>query len=261
MRSGESGKLRTDPGTQVHSLTHSPSHPLTFSPSLYIDPIGRIAGDALCPARFDKEELEKIKRRIGSYSFAALYQQRPVPAEGGLFKRSWFKFVNHAPPGLKKKRGYDLALSQHARSDYTASLRVAFDRDGSMYIDGGFRARMEYPYQRRFIRGRILAEPDTEHGVELSANGHAVVQDLRRDPSIRGRTLRGVAVKGDKITRALGWIALAEEGRVYLVRGGWNQDFIDEACSFPSGTHDDQIDAVSIAVKMHNRSSSRLHRF
>ncbi|HVF48133.1 MAG TPA: phage terminase large subunit, partial [Pyrinomonadaceae bacterium] len=134
-------------------------------------------------------------------------------------------------------------------------------REGSMYIDGGFRSRMEYPHQRRFIRGRILDEPDTEHGVELSANGHAVIQDLRRDASIRGRTIRGVAVKGDKITRALPWIALAEEGRVHLVRGGWNQDFIDEACSFPSGSHDDQIDAVSIAVRMHNRGSSRLHTF
>lgn len=120
---------------------------------------------------------------------------------------------------------------------------------------------MEYPEQRRYIQGRILAETDTEHGVEMSANGHAVIQDLRRETAIRGRALRGVPVKGDKITRALPWIALAEEGRVFLVRGPWNDDFIDEACSFPSGTHDDQIDAVSIAVRMHNQQSNRLHTF
>jgi len=45
---------------------------------------------------------------------------------------------------------------------------------------------MEYPEQRRYILGRIEAEPDTEHGIELAANGNAVLQDLRRDASIRG---------------------------------------------------------------------------
>lgn len=59
---------------------------------------------------------------------------------------------------------------------------------------------------------------------------------------------RGVNVKGDKVTRALPWIALAEEGRVHLVRGAWNAEFIDEACSFTMGVTNDHIDAVSIAV-------------
>ena len=104
-------------------------------------------------------------------------------------------------------------------------------------------------------------ESNTEHGIELSANGNAVVQDLRRERRTHGRPLRGVKVKGDKVTRALPWIALAEEGRIFLVKGPWNTDFIDEAASFPSGTHDDQIDAVSIAVRMHRESSGRLFTF
>jgi len=130
-----------------------------------------------------------------------------------------------------------------------------------MYIDGGFRKRIEYPQQRRFILGRIEAERNTEHGIELSANGNAVIQDLRREKRTRGRPLRGIKVKGDKVTRALPWIALAEEGRVSLVRGAWNTEFIDEAASFPSGTHDDQIDAVSIAVRMHREADGRLYIF
>ena len=130
-----------------------------------------------------------------------------------------------------------------------------------MYIDGGFRRQMEYPDQRRYILGRISAERDTEHGVELSANGSAVVQDLRRERATLGRALRGIKVKGDKVTRALPWIALAEEGRVFLIKGTWNEDFIEEAAAFPSGTNDDQIDAVSIAVKMHRQQRGRLFTF
>ena len=73
--------------------------------------------------------------------------------------------------------------------------------------------------------------------------------------------MRGVKIKSDKVTNALPWIALAEEGKVFLVKGPWNTEFIDEAASFPSGTHDDQIDAVSIAVRMHRERSGRLYTF
>ena len=243
------------------SLSPSPAEEQAEACTLNADPLGRIPGEALWPERYDEAAFERLRRKLGSYSFAALYQQRPVPAEGGLFKRGWFKIVSCAPPGLKWKRGYDAGISTNSGSDYTASLRVAFDRDENMYIDAGFRARIEYPELRRYILGRILAEPDTEHGIELSANGNAVLQDLRREPGVRGRAFRGVPVKGDKITRALPWIALAEDARVFLVRGAWNTEFIEEACSFPQGSHDDQIDAVSIAVQMHKEKSSRLYTF
>ena len=224
--------------------------------------MGRQPGEALCPQRYDEEALENLRRRLGTYSFAALYQQRPVPAEGGLFKRHWFRnIVPAAPPGLRWKRGYDLGISKNVDSDYTASLRIAYDREGNLYIDGGFRKRIEYPEQRRYILGRIQAERDTVHGIEMSANGSAVIQDLRRERTILGRSFRGVQVKGDKFTRALPWLALAEEGRVFLVRGAWNAEFVDEVCSFPTGTHDDQIDAVSIAVRMHEQQRGKLYVF
>jgi predicted phage terminase large subunit-like protein len=260
LNSGE-GK---DTGALAEQTTPSgrPGHPsLAKEGSLLVDPLGRREGEALWPERFDVKALEARKRQIGSYSFAALYQQHPVPAEGGLFKRSWFKTIPFLPAGLKKKRGWDLAISKNAGADYTATFGVAFDNDGNMYIYDGFRRQIEYPEQRRLILGRILAEYDTEHGIELSANGNAVVQDLRSDPQVRGRSLRGIEVKGDKITRALPWISLAEAGKVFLVRGAWNSEFIEEACSFPLGTHDDQIDAVSVGVHMHRGHNKRLYFF
>jgi len=251
---------------------------------------------ALCPERFPVEALEQQRRQLGTYSFSALYQQRPTPAGGQIFKREWFKqILDFAPPGLKWKRGYDLAVSTRTESDYTASFRCAFDdKTGNLYISGGFRRRIEFPEQRRYIHDRMLNEPDTEHGVELALHGQALLQELRRDPSIRGKSLRGVKVSTDKVTRALTWSPLAEEGKVILIRSAarsadtpvrmsvastrresvdspgsfagrtgdadkgvrtphfqdWISDLLDELVAFPNGTHDDQIDAISIAVQM-----------
>ena len=250
---------------------------------------------ALCPERFDEAALEKIKRKLGTYSFSALYQQRPTPASGGTFKREWFRrIIPYAPPGLKWKRGYDLAVSTRTGADYTATFKCAFDAEGNLYIAGGFRQRLEFPDQRRLIIDLIRSEPDTEHGIELALHGQGLIQDLRREKSIRGHLLRGVKVETDKLSRALAWAPLAEEGKVILVRnsmsepplvsgglpqaialrssrhnqpaisttgipqsafriphsGSWIPNFIDEVCSFPLAAHDDQVDAVSLAVQM-----------
>lgn len=222
------------------------------------DEIGRLPGEALCEERYGLKALERIRRKLGTYAFTALYQQRPQPLEGGQFKRAWFKrIVDYVPVGLQWKRGYDLATSTKTTADYTASIRVAMDKDGTIYIDGGFRKRIEYPEQRRFIIERMRTELNTEHGIEAAMHGRAVVQDLRRDPELRRYALREVRVEADKLTRALAWLNLAEAGKVVLVRGPWIAEFVDEIAAFPKGKHDDQIDAVSVAVNMLTRSRGR----
>ena len=216
------------------------------------DPLGRSPGEPLCPERYGRGWLEAARGKLGGYAFEALYQQNPSPAEGGRFKRDWFrKVVDHAPAGLRWKRGYDLAVSTKASADYTASFRVAMDAEGNLYIADGFRARIEYPEQRRYIVERMTAEAaDTEHGIEAAMHGKAVVQELRRDTSLRRYAFREVRVAGDKLTRALAWLNLAEAGKVFLVRGAWIDAFVEEVAAFPTGRHDDQVDAVSTAVNM-----------
>lgn len=119
-------------------------------------------------------------------------------------------------------------------------------------IADGFRKKIEYPEQRRFVIERMLAEKDTVHGIELALHGKALVQELRRDKRIAGRVLRGVKVDADKLMRAEAWSSYAEEGRVVFVNGPWINDFVEEALRFTGrgDAHDDQIDAVSLAVQM-----------
>jgi predicted phage terminase large subunit-like protein len=221
----------------------------------------RKPGEALCPDRYDREALLRIRKTLGSYAFAALYQQSPVPREGGLFKRDWFRrFVDRAPDGLRWCRAYDLAVSTKTSADYTASFRCAKDRRGDLYIADGFRGRIEFPEQRRYIVGRMLEEKNTMHCIESALHGRAFVQELRRERKLGGVPLRAINVDTDKFTRALAWANLAEEGKVILVRGAWNEDFLDEACRFPDGRHDDQIDAVSLAVRMLAEHSGKAAR-
>ncbi len=211
----------------------------------------RSPGDALCPERFPKAKLAEIKSQLGTYSFSALYQQQPTPADGAIFKKKWLKnIVDAAPSGLRWFRGYDLAISTRTTADYTASFRVAVDDLGFLYIADGFRKRIEYPEQRRYIIERIKTERDTQHGIEDSANAKAIISELRRDLRLSNFSFKTVPVVGDKLTRALNWSPRAEEGKLRLVRGPWIDDFIAELIRFPKGKHDDQIDAVSIAVHM-----------
>ena len=55
--------------------------------------------------------------------------------------------------------------------------------------------------------------------------------------------------KGGKLMRAQGWLNLLEAGRLIMVEGPWNKDFVDELSTFPHGAHDDQIDGVSVAYE------------
>ena len=241
--------------TDEQKVAQTENHPSLArndaSRSQLVDAIGRKAGQPLCPARFDAKALTRIKKRIGSYSFAALYQQRPSPRDKTRFRREWFnRIVEQAPKGLIWKRGYDLAVSTKTTADYTASFRVAKDEVGDLYIADGFRDRIEYPEQRRYVIARIRMELKTEHGIENALHGKALLQELRREAQLSGKAFRGITVDGDKLTRALSWLNLAEEGKVILVRGAWIKDFLDEVSQFPNGRHDDQVDAVSIAVRM-----------
>jgi len=215
------------------------------------DPLGREPGDALCPDRYDIPALRRIEKKLGSYSFAALYQQNPVPIDGGIFKRTWFtRIVDNAPDDLKWFRGYDLAVSTRTTADHTASVRCGMDTQGNIYIADGFRSRIEYPEQRRFVIERMQDERDTAHGVESALHGQALVQDILREAKLFHVVPRAIRTDTDKVTRALIWAAKAEAGKVILVRGPWIEDFIEEICTFPNGAHDDQVDATSLAFRM-----------
>ncbi|HEY2846693.1 MAG TPA: phage terminase large subunit [Pyrinomonadaceae bacterium] len=227
------------------------------------DQMGRAEGEALWPERYTLDSLKATRQMIGNYSFQSLYQQSPISRDGEIFKREWFsRVVEEAPKGLSWFRGYDLAISQRTSADRTASLRIALDKDGTLYIADGFRDRIDYPTQRRYVLERVRTERDTIHIVEDAMHGRALVQDIKRELGPHAPRLRSARVTADKFSRALQWSPLAEARKLVLVKGDWNEAFVDEMCTFPKSRNDDQADAVSLAYEhVMGRRGKGLHMF
>lgn len=206
---------------------------------------------ALWPERFPLKELERIRATIGTWEFEALYQGRPRPLKGALFQRQWFRVVSAAPPDLQWVRYWDLAATTKETADQTAGAKVGLGDDGTLFIADVLAGRWEWPDARRVITSTALADgAGVQVGIEAAMLQVGMIQELRRDPQLAAHTLRGVRVEADKVVRANAWAARAEGGKVALVEGPWVGPFLSEVCDFPMGPHDDQVDAVSGAVKM-----------
>ncbi len=63
----------------------------------------RQPGEPLCPERVPLEVLQRIRTRLGSYWWNALYQQRPSPAEGLLFRKQWIQPPLPVAPGQPRR--------------------------------------------------------------------------------------------------------------------------------------------------------------
>lgn len=217
------------------------------------DSLGREPGEPLCPAMFPLSMLGATRERLGSYWWAALYQQRPSPAGGGIFKREWFRTVplEQAPMWLPWVRYWDLATSTKTTADYTVGAKVALAEDGTIWIADVVRGRWEWPDARKVIvQTALLDSSGTAVGVEKVGFQGAAWQELLREPALAAHTILPAEVDRDKVSRAMPWAARAEAGKVTLVAGQWVGEFLSELETFPHGAHDDQVDAVSGAVQM-----------
>jgi predicted phage terminase large subunit-like protein len=208
-------------------------------------------GELLFPDRFPREVVERDKVPMGSYAVAGQFQQRPTPRSGGMFQRNDFEIVGAVPAGARRCRAWDFAASapkQGKQPDWTVGLKMA-------HLDGVF-------YVEDVVRGRWKpGEVETTLKNTASQDGTDVIIRMPQDPGAAGKAdaatkvklLAGYAVEvqsvtGDKATRAKPASAQAEAGNVKLLRGDWNQAFLDEVCSFPNAQFDDQVDAFADAL-------------
>jgi len=82
--------------------------------------------------------------------------------------------------------------------------------------------------------------------IEDTANATALIQQLRSEAHL---PIIPVKATASKESRAEGVSGLVESGRIVLPHDApWLASFEDEVCSFPSGDHDDQVDAFVLAL-------------
>lgn len=214
------------------------------------DLLGRAVGDALNPDRYPIDKLLEIKRVLGDRSFNALYQQRPQEQEGEMFKRSKFGFVDAPPDGSRFVRWWDKAATEND-GDYTAGVLMAKTPDGNYIVTDVTRGQWSTYNRNRIIRA--TAESDKAKYGDVAIWGEQEPGSAGRDAAAEFvRLLDGFSVHtepstGDKQLRAEPFSSQVEGGNVNLLRASWNEDFIDELATFPTGAHDDQVDAAASA--------------
>lgn len=213
------------------------------------------AGQALWPQRYNADTLDAIRRAVGSRTWSALYQQRPAPEDGNVFKRPWFPVVDALPSHARRIRYWDKA-STRGGGDYSAGALLA-ESDGLWYIAGMVRGQWSSHDRNAVIRQTAALDGwDTPVWVEQEpgSGGKESAEITIRE--LAGYDVHAERVTGDKVSRARPLAAQAEAGNVRIVRGDWNTAFLDEICAFPNAAHDDQVDAVSgafnhLALSMH----------
>ncbi|NHI75207.1 hypothetical protein EA794_04330 [Lactococcus petauri] len=232
------------------------------------DLLGRKIGESLAP-EIGKDEAwaEQTKEVTGSRGWAALYQQRPTPAGGDIFKRFWARFyVPTIEMKVKLGLGDDVKVLPTRFDLQVQSWDCTFkDKNTSDFVSGQVWAREgvdRYLLDRHHERMGIV---DTMKAIEVmtakhpaaigkliedKANGSAVIEMLQK--KIQG--IIPVNPQGGKEVRAQAVAPLWEAGNVYLPHPlwkSWTDEILDEMTAFPNGAHDDDVDSMTQAlVKM-----------
>lgn len=271
-------------GGYVHlclPMEYEPNHPHVTPPRVEL-PNGTTlpgdrrteAGELLWPDRYGPDEIADLQRDLGSYGYSGQYQQRPTPAEGGIFKRAWWRFYDphlvetgKLAETLKLKRLYttwDTALKEKTSSDYTVG--IAWGESGpNKYVLRVVRGRwslVEMIHQATsmhdWLLEHVLQDAVPQHYCENAALGPDLMAALRS--KLAGVTKLTADV--DKEQRAYAVTPALEAGNVFVPGypaadgSGYDSartpatimDLIEECSGFPNGAHDDQVDAFVYGI-------------
>lgn len=225
-----------------------------------VDPLGRAPGEFLPSARGrTRAQWEAIKRRSIA-TWTALYQGRPAPPAGLLFKRdAWARYS--APlatpradgsmwvppaPGDVIAQSWDMAFKSTTGSDYVVG-QVWLRRGAQLFLLDMVRRRMTFSETVQAVRDLSARWPQAVTKlVEDKANGPAVIDSLKAE--LVG--LIAVEPEGGKVARANAVAPLVVAKNVVLPDPELLPnvaELIDEAASFPNGQHDDAVDAFTQA--------------
>ena len=213
----------------------------------------RRAGEALHPERYPLEIMTTVRDNMPARVWEALYQQRPMPAGGGLFKREWFQQRYPVAPWELAPSLDGILISVDAtfrKGDHTdfVVLQVWGWKGPNRFLLDQVRARMNYPETKQALRD-LRAKWHTAQIVliETKANGDALVAELKDE---FGGVIGYDPDKSKEARAQIGSVQFAA-GNVYLPLAEfcpWVSDYIEEHVSFGAAAHDDQVDATSQAL-------------
>lgn len=230
-------------------------------------------GELLFPELFTAKVLSDAKKDLGSADYSGQYNQRPAPATGLIFQRSWWRYwkpkgVNLPPVEVRDDQGeihrylaidlpdeldivvnsWDMTFKATTSSDFVAG--GIWGRKGSRaFLLDQVCDRLAFPATCAAVRElRARDSRVSAIFVEDKANGPAVIATLEQE--IPG--LIAVEPDGGKLARAHAVSPYAEAGNVFVPHPAlmdWVDGYLDEVTSFPLGAHDDQVDQTTQALR------------
>ena len=211
----------------------------------------RRMGEALHPERYPLTQLLAIKAALGARDWEALYQQRPTPDGGAIFRKEWIRY--YLPKDLPDKFdkvliSWDMAFKDSEDSDYVVG-QVWGKQGACHYLLDQVRGRMGFTATVQAFRDLAARWPRAmEKLVEDKANGPAVIDSLKRQ--VTG--IIPINPDGSKTARAHAVTPLFEAGNVFIPHPhtcAWAGDYEAELLQFPAAAHDDQVDATTQALR------------
>ena len=207
-----------------------------------------------------KQDEMEIRATNGSKYWESLYMQNPTPDEGSLIKKDWINWWEYSdPPSCDFiLQTYDTAFSTKTTADYsviqTWGVFYFYDDNpetgeenvaSNLILLGSKRGRYEYPDLRRIAQEEYRKHKPDFCLVEKKASGQSLIQDMRRS----GLPVLEYTPDKDKVSRVISASPMLESGRVFLPDGkGWSTELYEEMIMFPYGRHDDQVDAMTMAI-------------
>lgn len=218
----------------------------------------RKEGELLWPDVYPEEKLLKLEAELGPWETPGQLQQRPTPAGGGVIKVDKITPILDALPSdcAKFVRYYDKAATL-GTGDYTAGVLMTYSPSQQIVIVCHL-LRGQWDWDARNRRMMQQAAIDCNNHGLLNVKIRGEQEGGSGGKESAGISARDLAtynvafatVTGNKVDRAGPFAGQVNAGNVRLLKGDWNQAYLEELEVFPVGTHDDQVDASSGAYNI-----------
>jgi len=206
----------------------------------------------LYPEKHTFEELEQI-RQANRYNFAGQYMQQPAPEEGGEWRKEWFNIIDKKEVpinALKWELLIDGAYTKNTANDPTG-FQIGAKWNNDYVIYSSIDKYLEMPELLKFIPNHINAS-DVKVSlilVEPKASGKSLQQMIKATTGLNIAEIKTDFVNNSKIENARTCSSFIEGGRVFLIKGSWNESFLNQVGTFPNAKHDEHIDLTCYGIE------------
>jgi hypothetical protein len=211
---GESGDIECRDGNTWHVVC------LQAECETESDPLGRKIGEMLWPDWFNQKHWEQY--RLNRRTWSSLYQQRPAPDEGILFRREDMATYEKLPENLRIVGASDYAVTPDG-GDWTEHGVAGIAPDGTIYLIDWWRGRTgpEIWIERQIdlmVRHRPIAWFGETGPIRRATEGRLRQRMIDRQANCRVEWLPLVT---NKEARATSIISTSGMGRLLWPRAAW----------------------------------------